>query len=291
MNGFRAAWRRMGRIHLNRNRQPLGQFSPEEVADGLKTGEFLPTDLAWQEPMEAWKPLAEFTDLPEPAPMLVPPPMPAFEPTAPAGPAEPAWERREGMTILKALTETVVQIATAPSKVFSMLKQDESMRNPLLYFFLLWTTCTWIGGIYQIILTTINPEFVFGSNVPTKINPVQFMMIAMAFVPFFSLVIPFILSGIFHLSLMIVAGGEKAFPATFRVFCYAWGTAAILKLIPVGGVFFCLIAAMIVTVIGMQKAHAVDFPRAAISSVAPIVLLCGGLILLASTPSYLAALK
>ena len=55
----------MNRIHIARNRQSLGQFSPEEVAEGLASGKFLATDLGWREPMEQWMPLSEFTDLPQ----------------------------------------------------------------------------------------------------------------------------------------------------------------------------------------------------------------------------------
>jgi hypothetical protein len=54
-------------IFINRNRQSLGQFDEQDVADGLKNGKFFPEDLAWQEPMESWKPLSEFANLPEPS--------------------------------------------------------------------------------------------------------------------------------------------------------------------------------------------------------------------------------
>ena len=64
----------MGMIYINRNRQSLGQFDEHDVADGLKRGKFLPDDLAWQEPMESWKPLAEFTSLPAPSAQAEEPP-------------------------------------------------------------------------------------------------------------------------------------------------------------------------------------------------------------------------
>ena len=53
-------------IHINRDRESIGKFNDQDVADGLKSGRFLPTDLAWREPMESWQPLATFTDLPPP---------------------------------------------------------------------------------------------------------------------------------------------------------------------------------------------------------------------------------
>ena len=58
----------MAMIHINRNRENLGKFNDQEVADGLKSGRFLSSDLAWCEPMPTWQPLSTFTDLPEPTP-------------------------------------------------------------------------------------------------------------------------------------------------------------------------------------------------------------------------------
>ena len=54
----------MAMIHINRDRENIGKFNDQDVADGLKSGRFLPTDLAWREPMSSWEPLSTFTDLP-----------------------------------------------------------------------------------------------------------------------------------------------------------------------------------------------------------------------------------
>ena len=86
-------------IHINRNRENLGKFTAQEVADGLKSGRFLPTDLAWQEPMPTWQPLSTFTDLPEPAPegsQSIP--VEVTESKSPEN-IEPAWERETGLSI------------------------------------------------------------------------------------------------------------------------------------------------------------------------------------------------
>jgi hypothetical protein len=56
----------MAMIHINRDRENIGKFNDQDVADGLKSGRFLPTDLAWREPMTNWEPLSTFTDLPPP---------------------------------------------------------------------------------------------------------------------------------------------------------------------------------------------------------------------------------
>jgi hypothetical protein len=56
----------MAMIHINRDRENIGKFNDQDVADGLKSGRFLLTDLAWREPMTTWEPLSTFTDLPPP---------------------------------------------------------------------------------------------------------------------------------------------------------------------------------------------------------------------------------
>jgi len=53
-------------IFVNRDRRSLGQFTEQEVSNGLNSGELLPEDLAWQEGMAAWAPLSTFTHLPPP---------------------------------------------------------------------------------------------------------------------------------------------------------------------------------------------------------------------------------
>lgn len=55
----------MTTIHIARESRPLGKYPPEVVAEGLRSGRFLPTDLAWQDPMPNWVPLATFEGLPE----------------------------------------------------------------------------------------------------------------------------------------------------------------------------------------------------------------------------------
>jgi hypothetical protein len=75
----------MTMIHINRDRENIGKFNDQEVADGLKSGRFLPTDLAWREPMASWEPLSTFTDLPPPEDVVVQAPEAAAAAPAKAG--------------------------------------------------------------------------------------------------------------------------------------------------------------------------------------------------------------
>ena len=49
-------------IHVARPPAQLGVFSQEEVAAGLQSGRFLPTDQAWREGMAAWSPLSQWAE-------------------------------------------------------------------------------------------------------------------------------------------------------------------------------------------------------------------------------------
>ena len=152
----------MNRIHISRNRQALGQFSPEEVAEGLASGEFLPSDLAWREPMETWKPLGEFTDLP-PAPRAVVAPVLPQQSGDLEISAEPAWERRRRLGTFSALVETVRQVLAAPVATFKMMKREGGQATPLFFYLLVTTFATWAAMAYQLTVIMMNPEPVLGS--------------------------------------------------------------------------------------------------------------------------------
>jgi hypothetical protein len=68
-------------IHLARNGSALGVFPDSEVREGLASGRFQPSDLAWRQGMSTWTPLAgwpEFSGV-APADLLAAAPVPASE--------------------------------------------------------------------------------------------------------------------------------------------------------------------------------------------------------------------
>ena len=49
----------MATIHVARDGTNIGTFSVEEIREGLGTGRFRPTDMAWEAGMSDWRPLSE----------------------------------------------------------------------------------------------------------------------------------------------------------------------------------------------------------------------------------------
>src|SRR6185436_16523298 len=141
----------MAMIHLARDGAKLGSFSEEEVRDGLRSGKFRPTDLAWQEGMSEWRPLGQV--LPD-----VPAASPAVEPTAPVSSPVPVveatpsnaglpWERRQELGFLKAFIDTVSMVLTRPAEAFSVMKSGGDMVSPMLFAL--------IGGSVGVIISIL----------------------------------------------------------------------------------------------------------------------------------------
>ena len=226
----------MNRIHIARNRQALGQFSPEEVAEGLASGEFLPTDLAWREPMETWKPLDEFTDLPPATHSLVPPALPQQSADSEMA-VEPAWERRKQLGAFSALVETVRQVLAAPVATFKAMKREGGQATPLFFYLLVTTFATWAAIAYQLTFIMMNPEAILGPLAKSldSASIIGIHVFLMALFPMLLILVAYCAAGIFHLVFQLLGSSSQPFEVTFRAYCYAVAPASVFRLIPICG--------------------------------------------------------
>ncbi len=277
----------MSKIHISRDRQSLGHFFPDEVAVGLRTGRFYPTDLAWQDPMEIWKPLSEFADLPvvEVDPEM-PPPIPEQEgkpaPVVAAGPGEPAWERPGSASFLVLLVKTIGQIFSQPAATFRALNPDAPMGRAIRYYLILSTLGAWVYLACNLIMVLMVPEMV-KTQMGGKFTTSQILtgqIFNMLFAPFFLAGLAFGFSGVLHLMLTLFGVPQPVFAVTVRVFCYAVGTSFLLNLIPLCGPFFFIPCAVVFLVLGLKEAHRTDAFRPLIAVMIPAFLLCLGFLLL-----------
>ena len=83
-------------------------------------------------------------------------------------------------------------------------------------------------------------------------------------------------SGIFHLCLMIVGGAKQPFETTFRVVCFAGGSANPLLVIPICGGLIAGIWKIVLYCIGFARAHETDTGRAVLAVILPVIVCCGG---------------
>ncbi len=293
----------MKKIHLNRDRQNLGEFSVEEVLQGLKEGRFLPTDLAWHVGMDAWRPLGEIrgtlevdatapeaaTEASTQSAQSAQEPATgssafSLEPASASSDAPmPAWEERGKLGILPATIESIRQILTQPGKTFSNMPRSGGFLPPLYFHIFL----SWLGviaaSIYQGIWFMVNP-----AALEKELNGVSLGLFwailagILVIMPIVLAVGAFISTGILHVMLMLTGGAKHSFETTFRVYCYSAGAAGILQLIPFCGGLASLIWYLVCVIIGLAKAHETETWRSVLAVLLPLLLCCGVIIALAS---------
>jgi hypothetical protein len=266
----------MNRIHIARNRQSLGQFSPEEVTEGLASGEFLPTDLAWREPMETWKPLSEFADLPTVTLEVTPPLLPQT-PVEPELTLEPAWERRKQLGTFSALVETVRQVLGTPVATFRAMRRVGGLSTPLFFYLIVTTVTTWAAMAYQLTVIMMNPEAMLGpiGKSLSAASLIGIQILSMALAPMLLALIAYCAAGIFHVVFQLLGSSGQPFEVAFRAYCYAVAPASVFRLIPICGDFLFFILAIVLLIFSFRETLRVDGVRATIGVLLPSLLCCG----------------
>jgi hypothetical protein len=272
----------MAMIHVNRGTTNLGVFSEQEVREGLSTGRFAPTDIGWREGMANSQPLSQFPEFAAVAAPAVPPVQSGGTPISTPASARTGlpWEHRQERGFFNAFFGTLVMVLTKPDLAFSTMKTEGGFGEPLLYAIIGGGIGVVVWFLFSIILNSLgvfNPrETGFAPMVGMSVSFVMLIwrLIAVA-------VAPFVFGGLVHLSLMIVGGANKTFETTFRVMSFSQGSAAPLQLVPCCGGLVALVWYVVANCIGLARAHETDTGRAVLAVFLPLVVCCGGGILIA----------
>ena len=224
----------MATFHINRGGTNLGTFSEDEVRDGLRSGKFFGTDLGWREGMATWQPLAQISEFAqETGPGGAASPQPQFTgastitPMATIAPRSGLpWDDRQQRGILRAFFDTLIMVLTKPAEAFAVMKREGGFGEPLMYAIIGGS----VGGVDLFSLQLFAGLGPFARQ-PRKSDvaddgrrdPVRCSLLFL-----FHCSSPsgrLFRSGIFHLCLMIVGGAKQPFETTFRVVCFAGGSA------------------------------------------------------------------
>jgi hypothetical protein len=258
-------------IHIARDGNSLGRFTAEDVAEGLRDGKFFATDLAWQDPMTEWVPLSEFPGLPAVAPI----PARVISPQ-PALPVEPAWEKREELGWLRALTETVAALLGRPQTVFPSMPQTGGYWGPLWFLLITGTLSGWVAVVYQYVIVKVNPESLGDAfkTVPGVTLDAIFAVFCVL-LPLGLVIGALVTCGLYHVALMLLSKTPVKFETTFRVYCYAWGAASVFQLLPMCGGYIYPFFAIYLTILGFRDAQKASTPVAVCAVLLPMLLCCG----------------
>ena len=277
----------MSSIQVNRGETKLGIFSEEEIREGLRSGRFLSTDLFWHEGMPAWLPLAQF-------------PAAGSADTPPAGTAEQAsvaivdhgglpWDRRQELGFFPAFFETLKLVLLNPTEAFSKMRPEGGLTEPLIYALIGGS----VGFLFYLLFSILMSSF----GIMSDRNALAGLMglgvgtvFVIILIPVFITLGVFLGSAIIHLCLMLVGGAKRTFETTFRVICFSLGSTYPLMIVPVCGGLISGLWALVAECIGLAKAHETTTGKAALAIFLPLIICCGGGVVLAVMFGTLGAL-
>ncbi|MGI9114197.1 MAG: YIP1 family protein [Chthoniobacterales bacterium] len=284
-------------IHINRAGSNLGIFSEEDVREGLRSGRFAANDLGWREGMASWQPLSQFPELSAetagaaPPPVGAPPPLASITPvTASAARAGLPWDERHTRGFVPAFTETLSMVLLRPAEAFTAMKREGGYTEPLIYALVGACLGAIIAFLFSLMLegagVTFGHRNGLGALAGMGVSSIFFIVL----IPFVILLGLFLGSAIVHVCLMVVGGANQSFETTFRVVAFTQGSTGVLQIVPVCGGLIAGIWALVVQIIGLARAHETDSGRAALAVFLPLIVCCGGGILLAIMFGALGAL-
>jgi hypothetical protein len=273
----------MPMIHVARDGAKLGEFTLEQIRQGLTTGQFRSTDLGWQTGMADWRPLSEFVAAATPgAAAATAPGLPLATAGVPAtaGAGLP-WEHREQLGLVKAWLDTVSLLITKPSEAFMMMRPEGGLIDPLLFGLI--GGCA--GGIVSILFQGL---FQSMPGFAARNQALDYFGVgAWAFIIIYAVLLPvlvtiglFLGSGILHLCLMMVGGANRSFETTFRVACFTAGAANLFSMIPFCGGLIAVVYNVVLECIGLSRAHQTTTGKALLAIFLPMIVCCGVCVLL-----------
>jgi hypothetical protein len=286
-------------IHIGRAGARLGSFSEFEVKQGLASGRFFLTDLGWKEGMENWAPLSQFSEFDAPAPPM--PPLPERESTAApasAGPegAQPGlpWDQGKQAGFLRAFAQTAWMVLFNPAEAFERMRIEGSLAKPLLYNLIGGWFGVVVSGIYLVLTARMQPPpgSMTGMRAIFYLTPSMAMrelQILVVLGPIVVTVSALLGSAVAHLFLMLVGGANKAYHVTLRVFCFSYGSAQLLQIIPVCGNLLSPVWMLVCCVLGLAAAHGTSTGRTVAAMalfMAAFLACCLGALFLAAGADY-----
>jgi hypothetical protein len=285
----------MAMIHVSRGATNLGAFAETEVREGLRSGRFTATDLGWREGMANWQPLSQFSEFAADlaaaaaAPSAGPPPSQAPVASTPAAASTSAsaprgglpWDQREAKGFFSAFIETLQMCLTRPSEAFTAMKREGGFGEPLIYALI--GGCA--GGVVSFLFSLgfqslglfADRKNSLAAMTGMGIGSIGFIIV----LPIMIVIGLFIGAGIIHVCLMLVGGAKQSFETTFRVLAFSQGSTGPLQMVPICGGFIAGVWALVLNCIGLAKAHETDTGRAVLAVLLPLIVCCGGAILLA----------
>ena len=265
-------------IQVARNRQKLGEFTEAEIIEGLQSGRFLPTDIAWAPPMTEWVPLSDYKF--GAGTSFSPASVPAAGTAASSHSATPAtvggllWDRTGSGSYVSDWWQTTINVLLSPIQTFRSAQITGGYAKPLAFMAIGST----LGGLVSVLLQsllqmTTAAQSEAGASALLAL-PLG-LLCAVVLLPILAVICAFIGGGIIHLFLMMFGGAKEGFEATMRAYCYPAGATQTLGVIPGLGSLVALVWFPVVLAIALKEMHKTEYWKVILAILIPAFLCCG----------------
>ncbi|MBX7164762.1 MAG: hypothetical protein K1X74_00315 [Pirellulales bacterium] len=197
----------------------------------------------------------------------------------------PPWER-DGASV-GSFIATVREMYTSTATLFGQMRRTGGYRGPLYFLIVAYLIAMLFSLVYGIAMNAVGFGL-FGmgkfAGMP-KMNGADVGMIlgmlagyvcmAIVIVPVFSVILSFLGSGVVHLMLSLLGGATQPFEATYRVFCYALGSAVMMSVIPICGQYLAIIPLLIFLSWGLMLVHQTPLWKAIAAPLLPFLICVG----------------
>lgn len=159
----------------------------------------------------------------------------------------------------------------SPENIFSTMSHDRGIKEPLAFGLLLGSLGAMFGFFWDFLM--LGGSIMSGwPDLSGQLNLNFIFLIVIILTPLFVLIGLFVVSGILHLSLLIVGGGGNGFEGTFRVVAFSQSTK-LLELVPFIGGLVGWFWHVVVQVIGIREMHETSCLKTIIAMMLPIVFI------------------
>jgi len=192
----------------------------------------------------------------------------------------------ESKDFFTGLIETIKLVIFQPSHFFRNYKFDGSIGRPMLFAVMIGWTMAVIGAIWGTIINKSLFVFIqdFLQEHMPQIEGVDWdqigsggssldFILTLIFAPIGIMLGLFILSGLYHLFLLMTKGAGKNFETTFNVVAYG-AVVHLAEIIPFCGGLISWLWGIILAIIGLTEAHQTDSWKAVFAVFGPIILCC-----------------
>jgi hypothetical protein len=208
----------------------------------------------------------------EPPP--IPPPVPpAPPPDGDAGRTGPPWEQPGPW--FRRFAETAQAVLLQPVEFFSTMRVRGGLGPPIAYGIIGTVTGGIFASFYQFLFSTYGAGLQ-GTDAAREQAVVSLLSTGCLTVmlPVITVVSLFVSAAITHVMLLLLDGARRGFEATMRVAAYGNGSTALLNLVPICGGLVAGIWAIVVTVIGISRAHEISTGKALAAVLLPMLICC-----------------